>query len=362
MSDILNNAEELHNLYLARRSSKLVIGVILLVLAIIHFLLWGTYYEGSISLITNIIIGNLSALIPLVFFYLSRRRRSDNKLGQFLGLNVLFLGTLGLIGFIVSIFVIFLKSFRKQEPFHEWFDRMFQQNTTGYDLGYTGDAYVNGRDEKPEDLIPFIDVISVGNEEQKREAIAIIAKNFVPGFAPALKKALEDSSNSVRVQAATAIAKIENRFLRQSLKLSVRAKKNHKNASIILEQAKLYEDYALTGLLDTAREKSNIEKAISFYKEYLNFSQDDENAKFSIGKLLVRANKNKEAFDWLQDCINKGFDTKEVLGTYMQCIYNLKDFGKLRRVAKKYLPLSDADTSKISDIHTQNIKLWASPV
>ena len=47
-----------------------------------------------------------------------------------------------------------------------------------------------------------MDVLSFGNELQKRQALSKAAANFHPNFAPLFRKGLSDNSNTIRVLAA----------------------------------------------------------------------------------------------------------------------------------------------------------------
>lgn len=62
---------------------------------------------------------------------------------------------------------------------------------------------------------PLLDVVIEGTVTEKLDALSLIAKRYVPGFAPALRRALQDSDGSVRVLAATVVAQLHNGHTRR---------------------------------------------------------------------------------------------------------------------------------------------------
>ena len=59
----------------------------------------------------------------------------------------------------------------------------------------------------------FRDILALGSFEDKQAALAILTRRFTPPLAPALRLALNDPDAAIRVQAATAAARIEDLFL-----------------------------------------------------------------------------------------------------------------------------------------------------
>lgn len=62
---------------------------------------------------------------------------------------------------------------------------------------------------------PLLDVVIEGENTEKLDALSLIAKRYVPGFAPALRRALQDADGSVRVLAATVVAQLHNGHTRR---------------------------------------------------------------------------------------------------------------------------------------------------
>ena len=77
------------------------------------------------------------------------------------------------------------------------------------------DSIVAGRElsGRSSGLASFRDILAFGSFQDKQAALAIITRRFTPPLAPALRMALNDPDAAIRVQAATAAARIEDLFL-----------------------------------------------------------------------------------------------------------------------------------------------------
>jgi hypothetical protein len=100
---------------------------------------------------------------------------------------------------------------------------------------------------------PLLDVVIDGAQSEKFDALSLMAKRFVPALAPALKQALEDKDGSVRVLAATVMARQHNACTRRigDAQAMTRAAPEAPEGWRELGQAHL--DYARSGLLEASR-------------------------------------------------------------------------------------------------------------
>lgn len=100
---------------------------------------------------------------------------------------------------------------------------------------------------------PLLDVMIEGTRLEKLDALSVISRRFAPAFAMALRRALQDTDNSVRVLAATVLAQQHGIFAKRIGSLQARAKEHPSDPEIRrgLGQASL--DYAESGLLEAAQ-------------------------------------------------------------------------------------------------------------
>jgi hypothetical protein len=100
---------------------------------------------------------------------------------------------------------------------------------------------------------PLLDVVIEGAQSEKFDALSLMAKRFVPALAPALKQALEDKDGTVRVLAATVMARQHNACTKRigDAQAMTRAAPDRPDGWRELGQAHL--DYARSGLLEASR-------------------------------------------------------------------------------------------------------------
>jgi tetratricopeptide (TPR) repeat protein len=237
-------------------------------------------------------------------------------------------GTVGaLVGFIGSgIFA------GRAKHFNDWYESIFPTDSLSQPQEIY-DRILEGFDENPHhySVSPFLDVMHLGSENQKRRALAKMTSRFNARFAEAFRVALRDSNNTIRVQAATAIAKIEKEFTYKLERIELARAQEPNNPLLTLALAKFYDDYAFTGVLDSERERSNRERAISTYKSYLQQDPNSEETWIAIGRLLFRNHQWNEAAEWFRNAIDRGWRMKTMLMWYFECLFRLGRYRDLRR-------------------------------
>lgn len=264
----------------------------------------------------------------------------------FLALLAITSSVAGVFGAAGTLLCYVLQGIFRQKAYHfkEWFELIFPPDI----ISAPEEVYNNivvGIDENPIQygVIPFIDVMDMGSEEQKHRALSKMTMKFHPRMAPAFQKALRDNSNAIRVQAATAVAKIEAQFMARLEKIEQAREKEPSNLHVHFALARHYDDYAYTGLLDPEREILNREKAIETYKSYLQHDPNNLDAYAAIGRLLFRGKRWEEAAEWFRRAMDKGWKLKNMTLWYMECLYRLGDYRALRTAARQFGSLSDHD-------------------
>ena len=262
------------------------------------------------------------------------------------GMDVQHLAILSIVSFVTGIFgslgalfgfigtVIFRN---RAHHFKEWYETIFPTDQVS-ESQYIYDAIVEGLDENPRTygVMPFVDVMRLGSENQKRRALAKMTSRFSPRFSPAFKIALSDSSNTIRVQAATAVAKIERDFMRKLERIEEARARKPNDPALIMALAKFYDDYAFTGVLDPELEKLNRERAINTYKSYLQQDPNSPEAWIAIGRLLYRNRQWEEAAEWFRHALDRGWKVNNMVLWYFECLFRLGQFRELRRAVLEH--------------------------
>jgi polysaccharide biosynthesis protein PelE len=186
--------------------------VMAIILTVLHafnlYLFLGTGMWPVIPLLIHLFISAITLLIA----YAQYRKGMDVQHLALLAIVASVAGIFGAVGALLGFF--FTVIFRgRSHHFSEWYETIFPTDVpTEPQTIY--DSITEGLDENPSNysVMPFNDVMRLGSENQKRRALAKMTSRFSPRFAPAFKAALSDNNNTIRVQAATAIAKVEREF------------------------------------------------------------------------------------------------------------------------------------------------------
>jgi hypothetical protein len=109
---------------------------------------------------------------------------------------------------------------------------------------------------------PLMDVIAEGAQAEKLEALGVIYRRYEARLSVVLKRAMQDSDASVRVLAATVIAKLHGTYTRKIGDCQAAAALQPALAQNWRELAEARIGYAGSGLLDAPRARVQIESAV----------------------------------------------------------------------------------------------------
>lgn len=315
--------------------------------------------NGSIEFITA--IGMHFAVIFLLGLWVLFKNfmKDDIKAPVLLILTVGVIGPYGAAICIVAILLFFIYT-RTAEGFLDWFKSMFPDEDINETHIY--ERLEHGYDDLSEkhSITPFADVIALGTEDQKRVAIAKMTLHFSPQFAGALLAALNDASNPIRVQAATALAKIEHDFSKRLIKMEKDLEKRPDNLSLLLSLARNYDAYAHCGLLDEEREAIIRGKAVYFYEKYLKLRPASKTNPLILGRLYLSDRQPEKIHKMLKREIDKKRKpAAHIVMWYMESLFQLGKFAELRKFCKdNYEKFQDRDAKFMAVF--EFMKLWSS--
>ena len=318
------------------------------------YLMFWTEMPLIIALLIHFVAGFAVILFAVALHKVGR----DTRFMMLLGVATITTGVFGAVGTLFSVLLHFWHM-RLAQTFSEWFITIFPKNQRDP----SEEVYDNimfGRDENPlaYNVMPFLEVLEVGSEAQKREAISRMTEGFSPEFAPAFSRALNDDSNSIRVQAATSIAKIEKQFMDRLMKITEVADRHPDDRQVKLILAEHYDNYAFTGILDSERERINRHRALKTYQEYLEAEPNNINIIVKVGRLLLRDNRAIESAEWFKKNIENGNDSDSLKIWYFEALYASGNYDELRSLSRSFSSV----IAGYEDIRPQlvsSIKLWA---
>jgi tetratricopeptide (TPR) repeat protein len=311
----------------------IALAIVLTLLHAFNLYLWlGTSLGLMIPLILHLMISGGAALLTWGYY-----RRGVYV--AHLAMLVIVSSVTGIFGALGSLFgyLVYLFYTQNAQSFPEWYESIFPADIPSEPQKIYDDI-LEGIDENPRaySVMPLVEVMQLGSEHQKRRALARMTSCFNPRLAPAFKIALKDPSNTIRVQAATAVAKIEKGFMAQRDQIEMARVKEPQNTKLLLALAHFFDDYAFTGMLDATLEKSNRERAVETYKSYLQHDPDNKDAWMAIGRLFYRDGKWQDAAEWFRHALDRDWHMPAMILWYAECLFRLGNYAELRRIVAAY--------------------------
>jgi hypothetical protein len=310
--------------------------ILALIFTVLHGINLYLLLETGVWTIIPILFHLVLSAVLIVITYGQYKKGLDV---QHLGLMTIVSTATGIFGTLGALFGFFTTAiFRSRaQHFTEWYESIFPTDHL-FEPEVINDQIIEGIDENPSrySVMPFTDVMRLGSENQKRRALGKMTTRFSPRFAPAFKIGLSDKSNSIRVQAATSVAKIERDFAAKLNKIEAARVKEPRNALITMALAKFYDDYAFIGVLDPELEALNRERAIGTYKSYLQQDPNSAEAWTAVGRLMFRNQQWEEAADWFRSALDRGWRSESMLMWYFECLFRLGQYRELRRALLEY--------------------------
>jgi tetratricopeptide (TPR) repeat protein len=279
-------------------------------------------------------------------FWLFRRGRAPvSRSLALLWTTSAFLGPFAAAGVLLQLALTAALE-RSALPAGEWYARLFPDAGDDEAVRRFEALRRAGEAAGPSDApVSFLDMAATGTPGQKRVLLQRVGRRFRPAFAPALKLGLQDPNSAIRVQAAATIAQVESRFLRQALDLARAVRARPEDAEAKLQLARLYDEYADSGLLDEHRQAENRQRALALYHDCLRRGARESGLVLAVGRLLFRAGKSDEAARWLEENAVADSPDAGTLFTYLECLFKLGRFDELRRLVQRHygvLTLPDA--------------------
>ncbi|MCB1748305.1 MAG: hypothetical protein H6977_09655 [Gammaproteobacteria bacterium] len=254
-------------------------------------------------------------------------------------------------------FVLYVRHLRSSRPFEDWYKELFpERGRRIYERIYDELMLTVRQRESKSPVIPFADVINYGSREQKQLAISMMSRHFEPPFAPVLKRALEDTDNSVRIQAATAITNLESQFADRVMTLDKRIARDPAPKHL-LELARHLDRYAFSGLLDGDRTQRVRTRAIETYRRYLDDEPDDLYSRVAVGRLLLRAGEVDAARDWLLATRERHGVHPSIDNWLLEAHYRRGDFDAVRALAQEMARGAQGRAAR--DVLSDSARMWA---
>jgi hypothetical protein len=255
-------------------------------------------------------------------------------------LMLLMLGAAGPFGAGMCLLTCFLYGFNVKvaAPFMEWFASLFPEDAES--LGkHVYERIRAGYERAPEQIAvePFRDILAYGSFAQKQAALVKMTLHFRPQFVPLMRRALNDTDNAVRVQAATAIAKIERDYLQLAVKLEKEHARQPDNLIQLARFAAFCEGYADSGISDALGQQAYRAKAIALYNELQQKTGESPETDEALARLYGHTQEPERAcFHFERALAARETPTPELLHSYAETLYRMQAYGRLRKLASRF--------------------------
>jgi len=299
-----------------------------------------------------VLAGVLGAVVSLLY-----RRGEHSPIFLLFVVSVIALGPIGAAG---STIAALLHSFFvcRAIPFERWYASLFpwaeQDQVRAL---YATIALRGAGPEARSTVAPFTDILALGTVKQKQSVITLITDNFIPAFSIALRRALNDAEPAIRVQAASAAARIENQFLVRSMAISESRVAPHDEPERLLSLARLYDEYAQAGLMDEARTNATRQQALELYEVVLSRGVQDPSIVESSARLFIELGRADEAVTRLEAWI--ATRSTGLLARYIEGLFALRRYDEMRKVC--FCFVDELSTADLRDGMRDSISLWAAP-
>jgi hypothetical protein len=298
-----------------------------------------------------------ATLIAILVLLPLRGSLGRQPMVQMFLVTTIFLGPLGVLGTAVA--ALLERGFAwHARPFSEWYDALFPPADADQTRALYERVVLRGHGPMERSTVaPFADVMALGSLEEKRAAIALMVGGFRPEFAPALRAALNDREPAIRVQAASAVARIEHRFLQRSMKLEERRLTKPDDADLLRETARHHEELAATGLIDEGRAREAARSALTLHLRLVAMrAPHRQDSVAAVGRLLLRLNHAEEAARLLASAANGVGATPAIVVPYLESLFQLHRFAELRAFCQRVQSQHD---DQFPDASKAAMRLWS---
>jgi tetratricopeptide (TPR) repeat protein len=297
---------------------------------VFEFILFFIFLNGWLHLLFLLIFQVALVGFLVRYVYHCFKRREDLRYPLLLLVSVFGAGPFGAAGFL--LLTLLYPLFKKfSTPPSVWFEDLFPEEKTLL-FGRIYQRVKSGWDDysQPNEVDSFQDLFNHGALSQKQAVLDAIVKDFNPSYAPILKQALNDPQNTVRIQAAAIVAKIDDEFAMEQTKLHEEEEEKPEKPEIILKLAEHFDIYVSLGLQDILTSKRLTEKAIEYYQKYLQIKPNDLRVWLAIGKLLFNQKDYENFLIWCENYRKKYKDLPRLVQSwYLEALYRLHRYEEL---------------------------------
>lgn len=291
--------------------------------------------SGNIAFTTLLLIHLPLCVLAFSIAYAYKKMEWNLSFALLSAISLLFFGALGPLYILGAIFLYLIFGYFTDLP--SSYKDLFKI-AGKYDLVQTiYERLTYGQDTYNPDKLPtiFLDILVYGTVKQKRIAIDRILRHFRPEFSHSLYKALNDSSNSIRVLAASAVNRLDSQYMQQNHAFEKKYLSNPTDEKYLLNYAFQCESFSRLVFIDDERRQKMRNKAIELFEKYLKQKPTDQQVAVLLAKLYDIRKDYERSASCLEPFIkNPDKATEEVYRWYFSALFQLKRYDEIRMLSK----------------------------
>jgi len=335
--------------------------VLLILIFIPQGLVFYEYFLHKVGL--GIAVGaNLSLVLVLVFYTVYRACSGADIRDHILSCAMVF--SLGAVGTVIALLmVMFHQIFSSQlkENFSEWiYQYLFalEQNEKDSDRLYQ--RILAGQEMLLADIDtePLVDIMNFGALEQKQEALIKVVKYYNPDLTPILKMGLNDANNTIRVQAAAGLSRLQNNFYLHYDAEEKAIAAHPDDSELLFKFANFCDRYAGSTLLDPAHQIEVTEKSIELYERAVALAPARLEIKTALVRVLLRHNRSR-AGELLTELLGdlRPDVPAALIHSVLESLYVLRRYDELLYWARRWQPDKAAGHEM-----AERLSVWRNPL
>ncbi|RCK43096.1 hypothetical protein TH25_22405 [Thalassospira profundimaris] len=300
-----------------------------------------------------------SAILVVVLCYWRARKGYFIREYCVLAAGYLLCGFLGAAGGLLLVIISILTR-NDTWRFREWYMALFPADHASTAENLYSQLISGSRTVGPEHSVTvYTDLMQEADTEEKLAIVTLVSRYFRPDFANVIIMAMNDDDPTVRVLAASAKARIENRFLANVLKIQDTIRKKPDNFDAKMALATLYDDYAFTSLLDREREIENRKLALETYEQCRSERPDDATPPYRIGRLLNRQRDFVAAANMFEIALERASNKQAIASWLIEANYNAKNYDRVHELIARHFPETTADKNPVvSPYRLESMAMW----
>lgn len=339
---------------------SLSLNIVLFIGLFVQGCLYYEYCLDGIGLSPILLSVLLLTAVLIVHTFIRAHYQADVRYHILSCVFVFFLGPLGTFVALLGTISNIAFSCKFKGNFSDWiFNRLLAAASRERKSDKIYNRIVSGQEALTDkiDTEPLIDIMEFGSIRQKQEALVKVVKYFYPHLAPVLRMGLNDPDNAIRVQAAAALAKLQDDFHKEYTVLGQKIRGEAKTAEELVSFAKICEDYSNSGLMNTEGKSAELKEIITVFERAVKDFPDNLEMAISLMRMHLVNRDNDRLNELLTGILPHVRNPKPAIcDTLMELLFKMNRFAEMRSYAREWmLQEKNSPENAVSD----KIEFWS---